>query len=197
MREGFFVFSSFHKASSRQWALPPHNLRTKYQEKCQPSVLVELLPTRLTLTTHKKVSEESASLQADGLVSTAHHSTLRSGYLPQAVGHSPRGCRLARDLEGNVHPRAGCTSYPGAWGVCPAGSHTSMSTGNSVCLFVSGAKKEKQKRSARRALAKTSMSAMCCLHFSLDQLELGLDEYYLPNILFSKCWSSLLNMLFD
>lgn len=197
MRGFFLVFSSFHKASSRQWALPPHNLRTKYQEKCQPSVLVELLPTRLTLTTDKKVSEEFASLQADGLVSTARHGTLRSGYLPQAVGPSPRGCRLARDLEGNVHAHAGCTSNPGAWGVCPAGSCASMSTGDSVYFFVSGAKEEKQKRSARRALAKTSMSAMCCLHFSLDQLELGLDEYYLPNTLFSKCWSSLLNMLFD
>lgn len=66
-----------------------------------------------------------------------------------------------------------------------------------MCLFVWVEKEEEQKGSAPQALVKTSTSAMCCLHFLLDQLEPGLEEYYLPNTLFSKSWSSLLNMLFD
>lgn len=65
-------------------------------------MLVDLLPICLTLTTDKNVSEESASLQANRLISAAHHSMLRSGYLSVAVGHLPKGCCLACDLEGNV-----------------------------------------------------------------------------------------------
>lgn len=57
----------FFASFCASWALPPHNLRTKYQEKCQPSVLLELLPTSLALTTRKKkVIGETASLQANG-----------------------------------------------------------------------------------------------------------------------------------
>lgn len=128
------MFFSSSYASSKQWALPPHNLKTKYQEKHQPSVLVELQPTSLTLTTCKKVSEETASLQDNGLVSAVHHSVLRPGYLSVAGGHSPRGCHLARDLEGKVHTCVGCTSIPGVCGVCTTGSRMLMPTG--TCVFI-------------------------------------------------------------
>lgn len=88
----------------------------------------------------------------------------------------------------------GCASNTGAWGVCPA--HTQQCQQATLPLFVLGEKEEKQKVSAPQALAKPSTSATCCVHFLSDQLELVLDEYYLPNTLFSKRWSSLLNMLF-
>lgn len=81
-----FSLPSFY-ASSRQWALLPHNSSAKYQEKCWHSALVELLPRHPKLSTHKKVRKELArSLQANKLTLAAQHREPRPGYQPIMAG---------------------------------------------------------------------------------------------------------------
>lgn len=86
------VFFPSIYAISRQWAVLPHYSGGTWREKCWHSALVELLPQHPKLSTHKKVREELArSLGASRLSWTAHHSVLRPGYLPLAVGMCMEG----------------------------------------------------------------------------------------------------------
>lgn len=83
------------------------------------------------------------SLGANRLRWVAQHSMLRPRYLPPAVGT--------------------CMEV---WGAQLGHSHRYQQ--ETVHLFVLGEKEAELKGSAPSALANPSMSAMCCLPFSLD-----------------------------